>query len=129
MSLPDLKIPEGLGACADLLFDIKEKRLALEREAEEWHKQETALTDHIIRVMPKSDSGAMGKHHKVHVVTRKKPRVDDWPVFFEFVRKNKAYEFVQRRLAEGAVLERWDAGKKVPGVSDFTLITLSLTKV
>lgn len=125
----ELKIPETLGGCADLLFDIKEKRRKLEAEAEEWHKQETALTEHIIRVLPKSDSGAMGKHHQVRVVTKQKPRVVDWASFFEYVRKHKAYELVQRRVSEGAVQERWDAKKTVPGTEAFTIVTLSLTKV
>lgn len=129
MALPDLKIPETLGACADRLFDIKSKRLALEKEAEEWQKQETELTEHIIRVLPKSDTGAMGKHHKVQVITKVKPRVTDWAAFFEYVRKHKAYELVQRRVSEGAVQERWDAKKTVPGVDTFTIVSLSLTKV
>jgi hypothetical protein len=129
MPLPDLKIPETLGACADLLYDIKERRRTLEGEAEEWHKHETALTEHIIRVMPKSDSGAMGKHHKVQVVTRVKPRVSDWAAFFEYIRKTRAFELLQRRIADGAIQERWDAKKKVPGVETFNVVTLSLTKV
>lgn len=127
--IPELKVPDTLGACADLLFNIKEQRRKLEAEAEEWHKQETALTEHIIRVLPKSDSGAMGRHHKVRVVTREVPRVADWALFWEFIRKNKAYEMVQRRVAEGAVRDRWDANKKVPGVEPFTVVSLSLTKV
>lgn len=129
MSLPDLKIPVTLGACADLLYDIKTKRLALQNEAEEYQKQEIALTEHIIRVLPKSDTGAMGKHHKVQVVTHNKPRVVDWMEFFKFVRRNNAFEFLQRRVSEGAVKERWEANKKVPGVETFTAVTLSLTKV
>ena len=129
MALPDLKVPETLGACADLLYDIKTKRLSLEHEAEEWQKQESMLTEHIIRVLPKSDRGAIGRHHQVQVVTRTKPRVTDWAAFFKFVRRNNAFEFLQRRVAEGAVQERWDAGKKVAGVDTFTVVTLSLTKV
>ena len=129
MALPDLKVPETLGACADLLFDIKSKRLALEHEAEEWQKQETMLTEHIIRVLPKSDRGAVGQHHQVQVVTKVKPRVTDWVAFFKFVRRANAFEFLQRRVSEGAVQERWEAGKKVPGVDTFTVVGLSLTKV
>ena len=129
MPLPDLKVPETLGACADLLFDIRESRRKLEKEAEEWQKQETALTEHIIRTLPDSDGGAVGKHHQVHRQKRVKPRVTDWALFFKHVKRTGAFELMQRRLADGAVQERWDAGKQVPGVDTFTIISLSLTKV
>lgn len=125
----DLKIPESIGACADLLFDIKTKRLALQAEAEEWQRQETALTEHIIRTLPKSDSGAMGKHHKVQVITKVKPRVTDWAALFNYVKRTGAFELLQRRLSEGPVQERWEGGKQVPGVETFNVVTLSLTKV
>lgn len=126
---PDLKIPDTIGACADLLYDIRTQRLKLQAEAEEWHKQETALQEHIIRVLPKSDTGASGKHHRVQVSNRIKPRVENWESFFKYVRRYNAFEMLQRRVAEGAVQERWDAGKKVPGVEPFMFPTISLTKV
>lgn len=122
--------PKSIGACADLLFDLREKRLKLDKEAAKAKAAETALADHIINTLPKDSTGAAGKHHRVQVKLKEVPQVKDWPAFYAYVKKNNAFDLLQKRLSEGAVQERLVESKKgLPGVEIFKTPKVSLTKV
>ena len=126
-----MKYPKSIGACADMLFDLRETRLAADRAAAKLKADETALQNHIIENLDKSSSGAMGKHHAVRVVIKEKPRVNSekWNEFYAWVGKNKAWALLQKRLSEDAMREMLAAGKKIPGVEMFTHVSVSLTKI
>lgn len=137
--------PKSLGACADLLFDMREKRLAADKVAEALKSEENRLKEHIINTLDKQSAGAIGKHHKVIVVAKPKPQIKDWAKFYAYMARNKAWELLQRRLGEAAVMERTVFGtrpdpkdpkktiayvkKTVPGVEIFSAVDVSLTKV
>jgi len=36
---------------------------------------------------------------------------------------------MQKRLIDGAIKERWEAGKEVPGVGHFNAVSVSINKV
>lgn len=127
--VPEFKIPETLGACADLLHDVREERLRLQKLVETQEAKETLIREHVIRTLSDTEGGAVGLRYKVTKERHTKPVVKDWGEFYKYVLKNKATEFLQRRISDGAIQERWDAGKKIPGVESFTYIKLSLTKV
>lgn len=129
MSKEDLKIPDTLGACADLLFDIREERYRLQKLVTAQEEKETLLKEHILRTMDADTSVVGGLRYKAERVRKSKPVVRDWEALWKYVYRNKASEFLQRRIADGAIQERWDAGKKIPGVEPFQYVTLSLTKV
>ena len=129
MDVKPKPFPKSFGACADMLFDLKEKRLAAQKIVEEFAEQEKALKEHIIQGLPKGDTGAIGKHHKVTVITKQIPQVRDWDAFYKYVSRTKSFELLQRRLSESAVNERLEAGKTVAGVEMFQAVTVSLTKV
>jgi hypothetical protein len=120
-----------MGACADLLSDMRENRLAADRAAAELKSQETALINHIIENMDKESSGAIGKHHSVRVVVKQKPQFDAEGVedFYKYVSKTKSWDLLQKRLNEAAVMARIEAGKSVPGIKMFNAVSVSLTKV
>ena len=124
-----LKIPKSMGACADRLFEIKQERLAMEKVVDAMKANERALTDHIIDHLPKGDTGASGAHHKVQVRTEDIPQVEDWDKLYAYVKKNNAFDLLQRRLNPKAVMERLEDKKKVPGTKMFTAVKLSLTQV
>ena len=44
------------------------------------------------------------------------------------IRKTKDFSLLQRRLAAPAIKERWEAGKKVPGVEPFAILKVSVVK-
>lgn len=145
MAVKPKPYPKSLGACADLLFDLRAKRLELDKAAAVAKEAETTLINHIIDSMDKESTGASGKHHAVRVVTKQKPQVKDWPAFYAYIAKTKAFDMVQRRLGEAAVLDRCEfkevpdpdnpgefktvLKKAPPGVEMFNAVTVSLTKV
>jgi hypothetical protein len=131
MPKPDksFKFPKTLGACIDLLYAWGQERAALNRQAEQLKPRETQLTDHIFDTFSKDDlNGAIGKVAKASVIRTEVPTVKDWPKFYAYVAKNKAFDLLQRRVSSAAVRERWEAKKVVPGIEKFTALSLGLTK-
>ena len=123
------KFPKAMGACADRLYEIRQKRLAMQKEVDEIEAEEKALKEHIINNLPKSDSGAAGKVARVSVVTKDVPQVKDWDAFYKYVSRTKSFDLLQRRLSDAAIKERWENKKQVPGVEAFTVVSVSLNKV
>ena len=124
------KFPKALGACADKLYEIRQKRLAMQKEVDEVEAEEKALKEHIIQTLPKSEaSGVAGKVARVTVVTKDVPQVKDWDAFYKYVSRTKSFDLLQRRLSDAAVNERWENKKDIPGVEAFTVVSVSLNKV
>jgi hypothetical protein len=124
------KPPKSLATCADLLYQTRARRLELQKEVDELAKQESALKDHLIDKLPISDaSGIAGKVARATIVLKSTPKIDDWPKFCAYVKRTGAFELMQRRLSAEAVNERLEAGKDIPGVSEFKYKTVALNKV
>jgi hypothetical protein len=124
------KFPKTLGACADKLFELRNKRLAEQKKVDEIAAEETALKNHIIENLPKSEaSGVAGKLARVTVVTKQVPQVKDWDAFYKYVKKTSSFDLMQKRLTDAAIKERWEAGKEVPGVEHFNAVSVSINKV
>jgi len=134
-----LKIPKSFGQCADLLYDLKEARLAAQKIVDAFAEQESALKNHIIVKLPKGDKGAVGSHHKVEVKTEDVPRIGEDKAFYAWVAKEKAFDVLQRSLNAKAIRDRMEAQpvankktgarKPLPGVEMFSAVKVSLTKV
>jgi hypothetical protein len=124
------KFPKALGACADKLFELRNKRLAEQKKVDEISAEESALKNHIIENLPKSEaSGVAGKLARVTVVTKQIPQVKDWDAFYKYVKKTGSFDLMQKRLTDAAIKERWEAGKEVPGVEHFNAVSVSINKV
>lgn len=125
-----MKIPKSLGACADKMYEVREKRLKIQKEVEELKKYEGALREHIIANLPASDAtGIAGK--KVRVTIRKKTIavIKDWEKFTEHVAKTKNFAFLTRKLSQPAIQEVWDNGEEVPGIGAYETKVLSMNKL
>lgn len=124
------KVPKTLGACADRLYELRNKRLVLQKEAESIEEEEKALKLHIINNLPKSDaSGISGKLCRVSINVKEVPQVKDWDVLYKHIIKTKSFELLQRRLSDVAVKERWNDEKEVPGVEHFSVVTVAMNKL
>lgn len=124
-----LKLPKTMGACADLLYEIKNQRSLAQKVVDDLQAQESLVREHIINNLPKSDTGASGKMARVSVTTKIVPRIDDWTKFYAHVKKTGEFELLQKRLSDAAVKERWDNKKKVPGVGEFQAVVVNLNKI
>lgn len=128
------KLPKSMGACADLLYETREKRLAADKVAATLKAEEERIKQHIIDNLDKRiETGAAGKHHRVQIVPKTKVRVDPekWDAFFGWVGKNKRWDLLQKRVNDNAVLELLEQKRppKIPGASKFPVLSISLTKV
>ena len=125
-----IKIPKTIGACADRLYLVREERLKLAKDVAKMEAEESALKEHIVNILPKSDSsGAQGKVARVSVGTKVVPSPRDWELIMKYIKKNDAFDLLQRRLNTAAVEERWANKKEVPGVEKFTAVTVSINKL
>jgi hypothetical protein len=129
---PEFKIPKNLGEIPDLLHDLIDERLALQRQAEEIGKREQMLKDHLINTLPASDAfGITGKFFTAKIETKRKAVAKDWDLIYGYIIKNAkkgGFALLNRAINQAATTELWDAGKEVPGVEAFNVKTVSLTK-
>lgn len=124
------KFPKALGTCADKLFELRNKRLEMQKAVDAVGAEESALKTHIIESLPKSEaSGVAGKLARVTVITKQVPQVKDWDAFYKYVKKTGQFDLMQRRLTDAAIKERWEAGKEIPGVEHFNAVSVSINKV
>lgn len=133
---PAFKIPSSLAVCADLLYTTQQTRFAMQKEVDALQARETALREHLINTLPKSDAtGVSGKIAHACVDTKTVVQVKDWDKFYKNLIKEYAKEglaaftLLQKRVGDAAVKERWEAGKKVPGVEPFNVPVVSITKI
>lgn len=130
-------LPQSLGRCADLFHDIREIRLAMQKEVEEVKARETEIEEHLIASLSaREDTGASGLKYRAQVVTKRKPRISDdkggWPIFWSWIRKNDFMNMVQRRLNEKALEEYMEDNPEretIPGCEMVNVKTVSITKV
>lgn len=139
-------IPVNAGRCVDLYHDVRTLRLAMQKEVEEMAKREAELREHLIQTLARSDGGgAVGLRYMARKVTKTayqfaKPQTDaneaeipgttGWGLFTSWVRKNNAFHFLQKRLANGAVKEMWEQERRLPpGITSLEVPEISVTKV
>ena len=124
------KFPKAIGSCADMLYELRNKRLSGQKLVDEVEAEEKALKAHIINTLPKSESsGVAGKLARVTVVTKEVPQLTDDTAFYAYVTKTKRFDLLTKRLSSAAIEELWEAGKEVPGVDHFQVVTLSMNKL
>ena len=130
MSEKTYKFPKALGACADKLYQLRALRLAEQKRVDVIEAEESALREHIISTLPKSEaSGVAGKVARVAVLTKTVAQVQDWDALYKYVARTKQFDLLQRRVSDAAVKARWEDGKAVPGVDKFNAVTVSVTKL
>lgn len=125
------KLPTQAAVAADLLYNTRQERLALQKIPDALDDQEKALKNWFIETLPKSDAtGIAGKVARVSVSADTfVPSVTEWPKVFAWILKNKRYDFLMRQLNAKAVQEFWDSGKEIPGVEKFRVVKVSCVKV
>ena len=124
-----MKMPTTLGACADLLYRMRAKRLAAESKVQVMKADEEALKAHLIGNLRADDAeGVLGKVAKVVVNSERVAKVESWDQFYQYIRTTGQFDLLQRRPADTALRERWAAEESVPGVVPFKVFKVSITK-
>lgn len=125
----EFKIPKTLPECVDMYDQLREERLALQKQAAELGEREGKLREHLIDNISKTSPGVIGSNKKVVVVVQPIPRVADEKAYFKFASRKGNEDLVKHVPDIKAIQERWDNGKTVPGVESFNVVKLSLTKI
>lgn len=107
------QIPKTPAACADLLYQLREQRYALNKDVDDLAKQEGLIREHLIATLPISNaSGITGAVARVQIEVVEKPQVKDWEKFNAYVVKNQRFDLLQRRINETAVEDTMEHDKK-----------------
>lgn len=127
--IKELKIPKDLGAVADLYGEARAARLTMQKEVEALEEKEKTLRAYLIDNLPKSKAeGITGKKWRATISVRTVPTAENWDSIQKYIKKNDAFDLLQRRLSPEAVTARWEAGKTIPGVGKIDVKSISLNK-
>lgn len=122
--------PASLGACGDLLHDVRELRLTMQKQVDAIEAREKELKEYIINSIAPTESGAVGRRYVTKVTTTEVPIIDDWGVFCSWVRKNNRFDLLQKRLSTEAVKEvQVDQRRILPGLNIMNKKDVSITKI
>lgn len=123
-------IPDSIGARGDMLHEVREVRLAMEKEAAAVKKRETEINDSIIRDLSKSDdTGAAGRFYRVQIKEKRVPKPEDWQQIHAYIRDNDRFDLLQKRVSDKAVMDMLEAGEEIPGMETALIPSVSLTKL
>jgi hypothetical protein len=126
-------MPVSIGRCADLYHDVREMRLAMEKEVAALQARETEIHEHILANLSKSDdTGAAGLRYRAQVVVKPKVRLlaDQWGGFTSWMNKNNRFDMIQRRLNDKAALDYVaETGQVLPYWERLQIPSLSVTKI
>jgi hypothetical protein len=135
------KMPKTLAACADMAYELRQERYALQKQVEELKSRESALVEHLIETLPKSDAlGITGKKARAtiketEIVDLQGDGAEPFAGVYDYILKNGrkdpgVWSLLQRRLGSEAAKELIAAGKgKLIGAKLGTVKTISLTKL
>jgi hypothetical protein len=113
-----------------MLYSLREQRLFIQSQADALETTEKALKEHIINTLPKSKTtGVAGRLARVRVGTDTVPTVKDWKALHAHILKTKDWELLGRTIGRAAIEERWEHGKKVPGVEPFPVVKVYCNKL
>lgn len=121
-------MPNVLGSEIDKLIRLRQKRMAAQKKADEIKKEESLLTESLIEICAKQKiEKASGKLGTFSIKMAPFPVVKDWNEFYAYVRKQDAFELLQKRVGVGAWRERVEAGKVPSGTEVSEIWTSTLT--
>lgn len=119
--LPDL---------VDSYVNVREQRLALEREVLKLKEAEEDLKRTIVAKFQEQGLKALGGQLGLVKMTElDEPKAENWELIYDYVAEHEAWHLLHKRLTTTAIKELWDDGKTVPGVGHQTVYKLSVSGV
>jgi hypothetical protein len=124
-----MKLPKTLGACVDMIYKMRETRLAAQKIVDEQKHLEETLKNHILTNFNRQDvDKASGKLATCAVTRRTVGDIEDWDTFTDFIKKTNSFDLLQKRINDTAYRLRLDDSVEVPGVEAREVVSLSITK-
>lgn len=114
------------GTVVDALFELREERRKLEREADKLRKLEAELDLELrVRLLDAKLTQVRGSAASFTVSTETVAQVDDWSAFFEAVAERGCWDVLQRRVNNSVYRELGT----LPGSTPVQVMKTSLRKV
>jgi len=118
----------ALGGLIDQHFKLKAKKTAAQRKVDAVDAEIAALEERVRAIMREAKlDGAKGKAGSAALGMHVYPTLDDYDQFIAHVKKTGHFDLLQRRLAVGAVRERWENDEVVPGVTQYKELKVTFT--
>ena len=128
--MTDIKLPKTPALMADRLYKLKELKSDLAAKVKALDDERIAIEAALINALPKDEStGIQGKVARASLIIKEVPQAEDWDKIHAYIKKTGSWDLLTRSLKSSAVQERWDDGKKIPGIGVFTKISVSLNKI
>jgi chromosome segregation ATPase len=121
----------NFGERCDALYELREKIAEAQSKVDALEKQKREMEDDLLAAMTEAGTDLVrGQRATASITETVVPQIADMEAFGQFVLRKKALHLFQRRIAATAYRELKEslAGKPVPGVNEFTKISLSLRK-
>jgi hypothetical protein len=123
----DKRLPKTPGALADKLLALRTARLKLMAEVKKISEIERDGTDALVAMLKGQNATSIaGKHAGFSFSKVPVPKINDWDLFYKYVKRHSAFELLQRRVTTSAFRERWEAGTSIPGVEAISIEVPSL---
>ena len=112
----------------DQYITARAERLMLDKQVEQMKEHEELLKKAIIAKYQEQGISILGSNlGAVKLTEAEEPVAQDWPVVWDYIRENNAFELLHKRLTNTAVKERWEAGEEIPGVGKQKVYRLSVS--
>jgi hypothetical protein len=124
-----MAFPKTIGGAADRLYKLREERLELSKKVDALKAKESDLHTHIIALMNKARiTSGRGKLATVSISPKTVPSVVNWSKVYGYIKKNNAFDLLQRRMGVEAWRDRREAGETIPGIEAVDINSVSCTK-
>lgn len=111
------KPPKAPAAAADMWYTTRAERLGLDRQSNALKAKEAILKDYLIDTIPLSQAtGVSGKLVTVMIEQDEYVEVEDWDKLYAYIKKNNAFDLLNRAVNSAAVKERLGKKVKIPGI-------------
>lgn len=138
------KAPKTLAECADRLHSTRQLRLDLQKQVDAYAAEESFLSEHLIKNLPKSQAtGIAGKLIRATVVDKDvfqiksdpdKGTEQSWTELRDYIVKNNkknpgVWGLLNKAINQATAKEMDSAGKLPPGLAKISVPKISLTKL
>jgi len=118
-----------LGQRIDEIYTLDQKIKAKEAVVANLKRKRAKLETKLLKGFAKEDiDGCKGARGTARIRRAEFPSIKDRRKFDQYVLKNKALDLFQNRVSASAWKSRLDEGEKVPGISVFERIGVTVTK-
>jgi hypothetical protein len=118
-----------IGARIDMLYELREQRLGIEKRVKELKEQEVSMRNEIFELLASMGlTKASGALATCGIKVTNVPLVEDWDTLWGYIQQTGEFDLVQKRISVTAWRARFDDGVTIPGVSKVEDVDISLTK-